>query len=220
MCLTFHRTQQVVSVWGESAKLVFLSFSKKPLFFSARNTWCPAQFGWPAHQYMWRPVHHMHVLRNLRHKCYNDLSQVCLCITKPSVYISALPLKLKRKINEHASQISILFRSSYHLKDVEALGGVPEEARVEEVEEAHSPWVVIKGSPWGRACRVVMGKESALLHPYWPVEQKFKICWYDRQKPQYQQKLKPNEAGPSTSYPPLFQVPREQPNARELHTSF
>ena len=45
----------------------------------------------------------------------------------------------KRKINEHASQISILFRSSYHLKDVEALGGVPEEARVEEVEEAHSP---------------------------------------------------------------------------------
>ena len=48
---------------------------------------------------------------------------------------------------------------------MEALAGVLEEARVEEVEEAHSPWVVIKGSPWGRACRVVPGKERVLLHP-------------------------------------------------------
>lgn len=42
-------------------------------------------------------------------------------------------------MDEHASQVSILLRSSYHLEDVEALGGVPEDARVEEVEEAHSP---------------------------------------------------------------------------------
>ena len=146
---------------------------------------------------------------------FQDLSQVCLCITEPSVYICALPLKTQQK---NASQISILLRSSYHLEDVEALGGVPEDARVEEVEEAHSPWVVIKGSPWGRACRVVLGKERALLHPYWPVEQKFKICWYDRQEPQYQQKLKPSEAGASIWNSPLFQVPREQPNAWELHT--
>ena len=42
-------------------------------------------------------------------------------------------------MDEHASQISILLRSSYHLEDVEALGEVPEDARVEEVEEGHSP---------------------------------------------------------------------------------
>ena len=43
---------------------------------------------------------------------------------------------------------------------VEVEGEVPEDPNLEKVEVAQSPQKVIKGSPWSRTWRAVLGKEE------------------------------------------------------------
>lgn len=41
-----------------------------------------------------------------------------------------------------------------------------EDTRMEQEDVAHRRQMVMEGSPSGRACRVVLGKEEVFLHPY------------------------------------------------------
>ena len=55
---------------------------------------------------------------------------------------------------------------------VEVEGEVPEDPNLEKVEVAQSPQKVIKGSPWSRTWRALLGKEEMFWKPRGPAGQK------------------------------------------------